>query len=147
MRDPVGPPPPPLVVAFHPKSSRMSAAAKHVRVESHQESPILQRLEVEVAPQRVKQAFDRAYKDLAGRVSVKGFRPGKAPRSVLERLYGAAIAEQIEQTLVADTLSDALELAAVEPVAEPAIEASAPTADAAFHYVARNELKPRVELP
>jgi trigger factor len=125
----------------------MTAEAKDIRAESHDESPILKRVEIEIAPKRVKKAFDRAYKDLAQRVSVKGFRPGKAPRSVLERLYGASIAEQIEQTLVSETLGDAVELAGVEPVAEPSIEAEAPKPDQPFQYVARVEVKPPVELP
>ena len=125
----------------------MSAEAKDIRVESHDESPIRKRVEVEIAPKRVKKAFDRAYKDLAKKVPVKGFRPGKAPRSVLERLYGASIVEQIEQTLVSETLGDAVELAGVDPVAEPAIEAEAPKPDQAFQYVAHVEVKPPVELP
>ena len=46
---------------------------------------------VEVSAERVGRAFDRAYRDLARRAQVKGFRPGKVPRSVLERLYGPAV--------------------------------------------------------
>ena len=125
----------------------MTAEAQDIRVESHEESPILKVVEVEVGPKRVKKAFDRAYKDLSRQVRVKGFRPGKAPRSVLERMYGPALAEQIEQTLVQETLGDAVELAGVEPVAEPAIEADAPKADETFKYKARIEVKPPVELP
>jgi len=125
----------------------MTAEAKDIRVDSTAESPILQSVEVEIAAKRVKKAFDRAYRDLARRVPVKGFRPGKAPRSVLERLYGASIGEQIEQTLVAETLGEAVELAGVEPVSEPAIEADVPKPDEAFRYKARVEVKPPVELP
>jgi trigger factor len=125
----------------------MTAEAKDIRVESQPESPILQNVEVEIAAKRVKKAFDRAYRDLARRVPVKGFRPGKAPRSVLERLYGASIVEQIEQTLVAETLGEAVELAGVDPVSEPAIEADVPKPDEAFRYKARVEVKPPVELP
>ena len=45
----------------------MTAEAKDIRVDSHEESPILWRVEVEVAPKRVKRAFDRAYKALVQR--------------------------------------------------------------------------------
>jgi trigger factor len=123
------------------------SAAQEVQVEATAESPVVHRLEVEVAPQRVQRVFDRAYKDLAKSVNVKGFRKGKAPRSVLEKLYGAALAEQIEQTLVGETLVDAVEQAGLDPVAEPSIEAAAPVAQQAFRYTARVEVKPAVELP
>jgi trigger factor len=126
-------------------SSEPSASA--IRVRSVEETPVVRTLEVAVDVKRVQRAYDRAYQDLAKRVPVRGFRPGKAPRSVLEKLYGAQIAEQIEQGLVAETLGDALEQAGIEPVAEPAISARAPAADAEFTYTARVEVRPRFELP
>jgi trigger factor len=102
---------------------------------------------VSVDRKRVQRAYDRAYRELARRAPVRGFRPGKVPRSVLEKLYGAQVGEQIEQSLVAETLAAALEQAGLEPVAEPAIAAKAPAADAEFVYTARVEVKPVFELP
>ena len=52
-----------------------------------EESPVAHRVEVRIERKRVRKAFDRAYRDLAKQARVKGFRPGKAPRPVLERLY------------------------------------------------------------
>ncbi len=125
----------------------MSKDSSEVQVRSEAESPILHRVEVEVGQKRVGKAFDRAYRELARQVNVRGFRPGKAPRSVLERLYGASLAEQLEQTLVAETLSDAIEQAGLEPVSEPAIESQAPRGGESFSYTARVEVKPEIELP
>jgi trigger factor len=125
----------------------MDPQPSDLRVYSDRESPVLHRLEVEVGARRVDAAFERAYRDLARRVSVRGFRPGKTPRSVLERLYGASLAEQVEEALVAETLPGAVEQAGLEPVAEPAIEAQAPRAGADFRYTARVEVKPAIELP
>ena len=122
-------------------------ANAEIHVDSAAESPVLHRVEVEVAAKRVNRAFDRAYRDLARQARVKGFRPGKAPRSVLEKLYGGSVAEQIEQTLVSETLVEAVEQTGLEAVAEPAIEAGAPEPDAAFRYTARIEVKPEIELP
>ena len=79
----------------------------------------------------------------ARRASVKGFRPGKVPRSVLERLYGAMLLEDVERALVAETLPEAVEQVGVEPVAEPAIESGPPAPDAPFRYTARIEVKPQ----
>ena len=118
-----------------------------IRVETLESTPILHTIEIEVDASRVRKAFDRAYRDLAKRVRVKGFRPGKAPRSVLEKLHGASVAEQLEHTLVSETLADAIELAEVQPVSEPAISAGKPTPDANFKYTASIEVSPEIELP
>ena len=128
-------------------SAEKSSESDAVRVRANAESGVLHTLEVEVDARRVKRVFDRAYRDLAKRVPVKGFRPGKTPRSVLERLYGASLAEQIEGTLVAETLNEAIEQAGVEPVTEPAIETTTPAEDQTFRYTARVEVKPAIELP
>jgi len=119
-----------------------------IRVTTHEESPVALSLDVEVDAKRVDKAFDRAYRDLGRNVRVKGFRPGKVPRSVLEKLYAPQIAEQIEQALVSETIGEAIEQSGVEPVAEPAIEAGSPAAvQTDFNYTVRVEIKPKFELP
>ncbi len=118
-----------------------------IRVETIESTPILHTIEIEVDAARVTKVFDRAYRDLAKRVRVKGFRPGKAPRSVLENLYGASVAEQLEQTLVSETLAAAVELSGIQPVSEPAISAGKPVPDASFKYTACLEVSPEIELP
>ncbi|HXV37447.1 MAG TPA: trigger factor [Myxococcota bacterium] len=118
-----------------------------IRVETLERTPILQTIEVEVDAERVSSAFERAYRELAKRVRVKGFRPRKAPRSVLEKLYGASVAEQLEHTLVADTLADALEIAGIQPVSEPSISAGKPVERASFSYTASVEVMPEIALP
>ena len=118
-----------------------------VRVRTSEESPVVRRLEVEVDAARVRQAFERAYRDLARRARVRGFRPGKAPRAVLERMYGPQIREEIEHALVSESLPEAVKEAGLHPVGEPAIDAQPPEADAPFRYTAQIEVKPAIELP
>ena len=118
-----------------------------IQVEVTEESPILRVLSVTVAAVRVDRAFDRSYRKLRKEVRVKGFRPGKTPRSVLERMYGPSLPEEIERILVAETLPDAIELASLQPLAEPGIDAAPPEPSADFCYEARIELKPEIELP
>jgi len=125
----------------------MSAESHEVRIEAREEGPVARRLEVTVAPGRVRRAFERAYRDLARGARVKGFRPGKVPRSVLERLYGASVAEQLEEALVAETLPGALEEQGLVPVAEPAVEAPRPVDGAEFRYSVRIEVRPAIALP
>jgi len=126
---------------------RLVGESGGVRVEAWSDSPVVSTLSIEVEAKRVRKAFDRAYRDIGKTARVRGFRPGKVPRKVLEKLYGASLPEEIERSLVAETLGDAIELAALEPLVQPEIEADPPTPDAAFTYRARVELKPEVELP
>jgi trigger factor len=125
----------------------LESEAGDLRVAVTEESPTRKTLEIEIAEKRVKKAFDRAYKDLRRQANVKGFRPGKAPRSVLERLYGASIPAEIERSLIVETLQQAVELSTLQPLVEPAVESESPEAGSSFTYKARLELKPEIELP
>lgn len=118
-----------------------------VSVSAVEISPVLRTLTIEVDPARVRQAFDRAYRDLGRSVNVKGFRPGKVPRNVLESLYGASLREEIERTLVNDTLPEAVQKTGIAPVSEPQIEAEPPAQDRAFKYTATVEVMPKIQLP
>jgi len=116
-------------------------------VSTTETSPVLRTLEVEVDAKRVRKSFDRAYRDLGRRANVRGFRPGKAPRSVLEKLYGASIVEEMKQALVAETLSEAVDQSGLEPVAQPSVDAEALTEGEPFRYRASIEVKPEITLP
>jgi len=116
-------------------------------VEASEVGPTARRVEVRVAQAAVDKAFDAVYADLAKSSRVKGFRPGKVPRRVLEKLYGGALGEDIERMLVNDTLPHALERAGVEPVTTPGIDAESPRSGAPFAYTALVEVRPSLELP
>jgi trigger factor len=118
-----------------------------VSVVTSEVSSVVRALRIEVDAGTVRQAFERAYRDLGRSVSVRGFRPGKAPRNVLESLYGASLREEIERTLVSDSFPEAVQQAGLAPVAEPQIEAEPPAADRAFKYTATIEVLPKLELP
>ena len=131
---------------MNPESDPQTRTDTSIRVSATPEGPVAQRLEVRVQAERVGQAFDRAYRELARSVRVKGFRPGKTPRAVLERLYGASVAEQLESTLIRETLPDAIEQTALKPVAAPDIDAQPPRPGEDYTYVARVEVAPEIEL-
>ncbi|HVH04483.1 MAG TPA: trigger factor [Myxococcota bacterium] len=121
--------------------------SNELRASAREESPVARVVSVHVPAARVRKAFEGAYRELAKSARVKGFRPGKTPRSVLERLYGPAIAEDVESRLVAETLQEAVDSVGIVPVAEPSIDAKPPSPDADFAYSARIEVKPAIALP
>jgi trigger factor len=118
-----------------------------IRVETTEDSPVVRTVTVEVPEPQVRKAFEKTYENIARGAQVKGFRKGKVPRKVLERVYGPQAAEEIERMLVSETLADAMEMAEVEPVSEPDIDATPPVAGSSFQYSARVEVKPAIDLP
>ena len=122
-------------------------ASEDIRVECSETSSVLRSISVEVDVARVGKAFDSAYGELRKSAQIKGFRRGKVPRSVLERIYGASIPDQIERVLVSETLAAAIETADVKPVSEPDIDAQRPEQGSSFHYTAHVEVKPEIDLP
>lgn len=92
-----------------------------VTAERIPESQVL--LEIEVDPERVERSIERASRKVANRVRIPGFRPGKAPRSVVERLMGrdALLREALDE-LVPDAYREALEQQDISPIDQPSIE-------------------------
>ena len=67
-------------------------------------SPVVMELQIEVPADAVKTEIEKAYSNLAKKARVKGFRPGKTPRSVLTHLYGPSVQNDVATALVNDTL-------------------------------------------
>ena len=79
-------------------------------------SDIKRKLQIVVPSTEVTEEFNRVYKDLGKRVKVKGFRPGKVPRSVLEMYYKKQVQDEVSDALVRRSLGDALKEKSLEAV-------------------------------
>ena len=78
------------------------------------------RLRVEAPPDEVDAAIASSLRRLSSRVRVAGFRPGKAPAAMVERMLGwDAVRQETIEHLVPDLYQRALEQTGVEPVADP----------------------------
>jgi len=122
-------------------------SSKTLSVECSEISAVVRSVSVEIEAKRVDRAYDKAYKELAKTARIKGFRPGKTPRTVLERMYGASMPEEIERALVSESLAEAMEKAEVTPLSEPEIDAERPEPGKVFRYTVRVEVKPEITLP
>jgi trigger factor len=80
-------------------------------------------LEIEVPPGDVDRHFATAYRHVAERTKVPGFRPGKAPRHVIDRFVGRAsvIAEAIDH-LVGESYDAALDQTTIIPIDQPEVD-------------------------
>jgi trigger factor len=103
-------------------------------------------LEVEVPASVVAAGLDRAFKDLQQRVRIRGFRPGKAPRTVLERLYGQQVRGEVIQELVREAYSFALSRHNVQAVAAPEIVVQPLGEEHVLRFSATVEVYPQVTV-
>lgn len=111
-------------------------------------NPCTVRLDVVCEPEQVAAGFDRAYKDAAKKMRVPGFRPGHAPRHLVERSVDKeALNEMAAEHIIAAAFKVALKEQELEPFLRPAVEVSKLDEIAKeCEFTARVPLKPVVEL-
>lgn len=106
---------------------------------------IQKRVTVELPAEEVKPELDELYRVYAGKVRIKGFRPGKIPRNILKAFYGKFIEDELAQKFIDRTFPEALEQEGVHPLAEADLEDFSYLEDGGFRYVAVVEVAPQFE--
>lgn len=77
-------------------------------------------LEMEIESERVEMAMERAYRRLVSRVNIPGFRKGKAPRHLVERMLGReALMNEALDILVPEAYEEAVQETGIDPVSHP----------------------------
>ncbi len=104
-------------------------------------------LEVELPPERLDRAVGEAVRRLARRTRVPGFRPGKAPRVMLERVLGpgAVLDEAVEQ-LVDDAFREAAIERSIIPLTNPQVEVVQAEEGKPLVFKATVQVRPEVKL-
>lgn len=104
-------------------------------------------LDVTVPLADVERALDAAYRRLVGRTNIPGFRRGKAPRAVFERMVGRTrLWQEALDPLVEEAYAAAAAEAGIEPVTAPEVELSAIDDAEPLRFKATVTVKPDVEL-
>lgn len=104
-------------------------------------------LEVEVDAEQFSKAMDQAYRKLVKKVRVPGFRPGKAPRMILERHIGKqTLMDEAVEIVVPEAYFKAVEDTGIEPVAQPQLELVQVEEGKPVVFKAKVVVKPEVEL-
>lgn len=124
---------------------RMSATDVSVVTEDLPDSQV--GLTIEVPPDRVDDAYNRVLNRLAQRVKIGGFRPGKAPRPLVEARVGAAtLREEVIDFLVPPLVSDALRERSIEAIDRPQVEVQELERGRSARLTARVSVWPQVTL-
>ena len=106
------------------------------------------KLTIEVAPEEFEQAVKKAYNKNKGKMSVPGFRKGKVPQAMIEKMYGPEVFyEDAANIIIPDAYAKALdETEDLEIVSRPKIDVDQCEKGKPFIFTAEVALKPCVEL-
>lgn len=111
-------------------------------------SPTRVRITTEVPFEELEPDFDKAFKQLAKQVRLPGFRPGKAPRKLLEARIGrGAVLEQVVNEALPARYSQAVSTTDVKPLGQPEIEITKIEDGQELVFTAEVDVRPEITLP
>ena len=103
------------------------------------------KLTIEVAAEELEKALDSAYQKQKKQISVPGFRKGKVPRAMIEKMYGAGVFyEDAANILMQQTYAGAVDESGVDIVSRPTVEVT--QKGQPFIYTAEVAVRPEVTL-
>ncbi|WP_251208069.1 trigger factor [Acetatifactor aquisgranensis] len=105
------------------------------------------KLTIEVPAEELEKAIEGAYQKSKNRISIPGFRKGKAPRKIIEQIYGREIFyEDAANALIPDAYEKAYDECEEEIVSSPKIDVEQLEAGKPFIFTAEVALKPQVTI-
>jgi len=108
---------------------------------------VKKKINIEIEPDSVTKEMDKAVADLAKKAKIPGFRPGKAPKSVVEKHYGDEVRSEVIQRLIMESYMRALQEHQISPVDTPAIDnVSTLVKGSPLSFSATVEVRPNIEL-
>ena len=105
------------------------------------------KLTINVSAEELEKALDSAYKKQKGQISVPGFRKGKVPRAMIEKMYGAGVFyEDAANILMQQTYPAAIDESGVDIVSRPTVDVVQIEKGKEFIYTAEVAVRPEVTL-
>jgi trigger factor len=110
-------------------------------------SAVKKKIKFDIPAEHVTSEIDKSFATIQKKASIKGFRKGKAPRSQVEKVFGAQMQEEVMRNLFQQTYYKALTEHKIMAIAHPEVEFDAAvTKDASFAYSATVEIFPEVTV-
>ena len=111
-------------------------------------APCRKKVTVTVPAERVKSEFDAQFGEINEKISLPGFRPGKAPRKLLEARVGrGAVLEQVVNDALPGRYSQAVSETDVKPLGQPDIEITKIEDNEQLEFTAEVDVRPEITLP
>lgn len=109
-------------------------------------SALRRKVTIEIERDEIKRELDQAYNELRRGVVLKGFRPGHAPRNLLERFFGDQVRGEVIQKLVREYTEKALEENSLKPIVSPEIVTEETDLNKSLRFSATFDLRPEITV-
>ena len=107
-------------------------------------SPVEKKVEFELPWSDVVPKLEKAYDALRRGVRLPGFRPGKVPRALIEKMYRRQVEDEVARDLVEHSIGQAIRENQIQPVAPPTVDELEIKSGAPFKFTARVEVRSQV---
>ena len=104
------------------------------------------KLTVQIPAERIESEVASRLKNLAGRVKIDGFRPGKVPLSVVKKKYDGQVRQEVVGEILQSTFQEAITQENLRPAGGPQIDNIDSTPGKGLEYCATFEVYPEIEL-
>ncbi len=115
-----------------------------VSVESTSE--LSRKMTVQVPEEKIQEQVSKRLKSMAGKIKLDGFRPGKAPQSLIQKRYGQGVREEVLEELTKSSYYEAIKEEKLKPVSGPLITHEVTSEGQGLKYVADFEVLPEFVL-
>jgi FKBP-type peptidyl-prolyl cis-trans isomerase (trigger factor) len=116
-----------------------------MKVSVNKKDALKRELEIEVPGDRVKSAFDSVYEQIKKEAKIPGFRPGTAPRNILEKHHSKLAHEEVIRQLLPETYQEALKKENLDVISLPEVT-EVNLDNTSLRYKATVELRPEIEI-
>jgi len=118
-----------------------------IKVESADVQPCVKKLTIEIPESAVAKEYNKALGDVKRKASIQGFRKGKAPKEILEKMYSESIIWDVGQKLITRSYEKVISDEKLNVFGQPSFENVKVTKGEPVSFTATVEIFPDVELP
>lgn len=118
-----------------------------MKITVERQSDCAARLTVEIPPAHLKEERLKIIRSFGNQARIRGFRPGKVPRTVIEKRYGEQITSELEQRMMQEALSDTAEKENLRVIDAKTPEDTVYHPDGALTFSSMLTVAPEFELP
>ncbi|MEQ1664508.1 MAG: trigger factor [Bdellovibrionales bacterium] len=104
------------------------------------------KLTIEVPAEKVSSAFQKVYMGLQKNANIKGFRKGKAPLTIIKKMYSDKAKQDVLEDLINEAYSHALNEHTLKPISQPMVDFKDLDEANTFNFTAEFEIRPEVKL-